>query len=234
MAIEEHDGGRPGFLLLLGLVVSALLCAGLIAIWPADDEPEVTAGADLFAGFDDAVPGATGEPSRNPTGFPVPEVPGAPDRPSVSLFEGGAAGAVAEVLAAAGQPSRFIELTVYPTYLFVAYVDPAQPANIDERQWRDGVVGEAKPNPIDDRVDAETEPELFTLEGVDLGIVPQLVADAATRYGMPVEITHIIVDRFLPFDERVLFRVYASPSDGRSGGGYVSYDTAGNLVRVCC
>jgi len=28
--------------------------------------------------------------------------------------------------------------------------------------------------------------------------------------------------------------VYATPSDGRSGGGYVSYDTAGAFVKVCC
>jgi hypothetical protein len=152
----------------------------------------------------------------------------------VSLFAGGAAGAAAEVIGAAGQPSRFIEISIYPTYLFVAYVDRVNPANIDERSWRDGEVSEAEPNTIDDRVDADTEPALFTLEGIDLSIVPQLVADAATRYGMPVDISHIIIDRFLPFDERVLFRVYATPSDGRSGGGYVSYDTAGSLVKVCC
>jgi hypothetical protein len=44
----------------------------------------------------------------------------------------------------------------------------------------------------------------------------------------------VLIDRFLPFDERVLIRVYASPTDGRSGGGYISYDTAGALVDTCC
>ncbi|MGH9273617.1 MAG: hypothetical protein ACRDZU_03130 [Acidimicrobiales bacterium] len=31
-----------------------------------------------------------------------------------------------------------------------------------------------------------------------------------------------------------LIRVYATPDDGRSGGGYVRYDTAGAFVKVCC
>jgi len=41
-----------------------------------------------------------------------------------------------------------------------------------------------------------------------------------------------IIDRFLPFDERVLIRVYASPPDGRSGGGYVQYTLDGTFVEV--
>ena len=51
---------------------------------------------------------------------------------------------------------------------------------------------------------------------------------------MPTHVTHVLVTRFLPFDQRVLIRVYATPDDGRSGGGYVSYDTAGAFVKVCC
>ncbi len=138
------------------------------------------------------------------------------------------------MVAAAGGPAQVIELAVYPDYLFLAYRDPARPENIDRRIWRDGDVGEASPNPIDDRVDADTEPSLFTLGELDLSVLPRLVGDAVTRYDQQVGVTHVIIDRFLPFDQRVLIRVYASPTDGRSGGGYVSYDTAGNLVRVCC
>jgi hypothetical protein len=100
--------------------------------------------------------------------------------------------------------------------------------------WREGEVDDAEKNPIDDRVDADTEPYLFALTELDLSRIPALAADAVTRYSVPVEVSHILIDRFLPFDERVLIRVYATPTDGRSGGGYVSYDTAGTFVKVCC
>ena len=45
-------------------------------------------------------------------------------------------------------------------------------------------------------------------------------------------VTHVLIDRFLPFDQRVLIRVYATPTDGRSGGGYVQYTLDGTYVKV--
>ena len=153
----------------------------------------------------------------------------------MSLFAGGAADAVAAVLATAGQPSQFIEISLYPTYMFVAYRDPAQPDHIDERMWRDGKVGDAPP--ASDRRPCERRHRARSCSpstSIDLAVIPSLVADAASHYDVPVDVTHIIIDRFLPFDQRVLIRVYASPTDGRSGGGYVSYDTAGTFVKVCC
>jgi hypothetical protein len=228
------EGGRPGLVLLAGLVVTAVLCAGLIALWPDDaDDTRAETSADVLAGLDDPVPGATGGPSRG-GGAGGPATPGREAPAGPSLFAGEAPGAVQAVIAAAGGPTQFMEIALYPSYGFVAYRDPAQPGHIDRRMWRDGEVDGPDPNPIDDRVDADTEPALFGLEGLDLGIIPQLVLDAATRYDTPVDVTHIIINRFLPFDERVLVRVYATPADGRGGGGYVSYDTAGALVKVCC
>jgi hypothetical protein len=98
--------------------------------------------------------------------------------------------------------------------------------------WRAGEVDDAAPNPIDDRVDADSEPKLFALADLDLGVIPQLTADAPNRFDLDVGVTHIIINRFLPFDERVLIRVYASPTDGRSGGGYVQYALDGTFVKV--
>jgi hypothetical protein len=100
--------------------------------------------------------------------------------------------------------------------------------------WRDHQVDDAETNPIDDRVNADTEPSLFGPGEIDPGLFPGLIADAPTHYGMPTHVTHVLVTRFLPFDQRVLIRVYATPDDGRSGGGYVSYDTAGVFVKACC
>ena len=49
-----------------------------------------------------------------------------------------------------------------------------------------------------------------------------------------MRVSHVIIDRFLPFDQRVLVRVYAQPVDGRGGGGYVSYTSDGTRVKTCC
>lgn len=57
-------------------------------------------------------------------------------------------------------------------------------------------------------------------------------ADGPSRFDLDVTVTHVIINRFLPFDQRVLIRVYASPTDGRSGGGYVQYTLAGTFVKV--
>ncbi len=47
-----------------------------------------------------------------------------------------------------------------------------------------------------------------------------------------MDVNHVIVDRFPPFDQRVLVRAYASPTDGRSGGGYVQYSLDGTFVKT--
>jgi hypothetical protein len=171
----------------------------------------------------------TGEPSEQtivPTSEPAPV--------DLDLFAGDLPAVYAELLQAAGSPSQVLEIAVYDSYAFLAYRDPANPGNVDRRMWRDGEVGAAEANPIDDRVNPDTEPQLFGPTEIDPAIVARLIADAPTHYEIPTAVSHVLIDRFLPFDERVLIRVYATPTDGRSGGGYVSYDTAGTMVRVCC
>lgn len=222
---------------MVGLGLTAAVLAGISAAWPADDAPQpvetsspsttlmTKEAADAFVPAD---------------GFEVPDVDGLPvplpeDAEPADLFGDGPEAAVQAVLDAAGDPTQLLELTIYPDYLFVAYRDPAEPGHIDSRQWR-GTVGDATPNMIDDRVDADTEPALFTLDELDLALrlLPSMIQDAVQRYDLEVEPTHVIIDRFLPFDERVLVRVYTTPTDGRSGGGYVTYTTAGIYQKTCC
>ena len=216
---------------VVGLVVTAAALAGVLLAWPDGDGPRaLESGArpptTVSGGFvvpEPGLGGSGGEPDAEPDG-----------RVPTDLFAEGAAEALAELLAAAGGPQQLIEVAVYPEYLIVAYVDPGQPANIDRRIWRDGAVDGPQPNPIDDRVDAETQPALFAPEAVDLGRLAAMAADARTRYDLAVDVTHVLIDRFLPFDERVLVRVYTRPTDGRSGGGYVTYTPDGAFVQVCC
>lgn len=232
--VPPRGSGASGWLVaVLGLTLTLGAVAAVVVLLAGDSTDDTTGEAvatdTLPAPADPAttVPGAgTGEPSQQPS----TTVPAGP----ADLFGGDLPAAVADLEAAAGGPTEVIGLTVYPDYAFLAYRDPVRTDDIDRRLWRDRTVGDASPNPIDDRVDADTAPSLFALAEVDLTLLPGLVADAVTRYDRPVEATHVIIDRFLPFDERVLIRIYATPVDGRSGGGYVSYDTAGTLVSVCC
>ncbi|MGK2949069.1 MAG: hypothetical protein ACSLFP_10870 [Acidimicrobiales bacterium] len=232
--ISPRGSGASGWLVaVVGLTLTLAAVALVVLVLAGGDDDESTPEAVAT----DSVPapseptttqpgGGLGEPSQQPS----TTVPAGP----ADLFGGDLPAAVTDLEAAAGGPTEVISLSVYPDYAFLAYRDPVRTDDIDRRLWRDRAVGEAESNPIDDRVDADTAPSLFRLSEVDLALLPGLVADAATRYDRPVVVTHVIIDRFLPFDERVLIRIYATPTDGRSGGGYVSYDAAGALVDVCC
>lgn len=219
-------------LVAAGIVVTVAVVVGIVALWPSgSDTGAETAAPSTTRGQETATTGAgEGEPARQSTTSekltkdPAPEV--------VDLFTSGAPEVLAELSSAAGNPTQALEVLVYPDYALLAYRDPAQPANIDQRMWRDGEVGPAAPNPTDDRVDADTEPDLFDLAALDLGVLASLTADASARFDLDVEVSHVIIDRFLPFDDRVLIRVYASPTDGRSGGGYVQYTLDGTFVET--
>ena len=232
---SSDDRARSWLILAAGAVVTALLVFGVVKLWPEGGDGTRAEATETDTDAETGTtkpskPGGNGEPSQTAsTETPITAAPG-----PVDLFAGDLPVAYADLLDAAGQPDQIIELAVYDTYAFLAYRDPANPGNIDRRTWRDGEVGPAEPNPIDDRVDADTEPSLFGPGEVDPALIARLTADAVTHYDMPTKVTHILVDRFLPFEERVLIRVYAVPVDGRSGGGYVSYDTTGALVDTCC
>jgi hypothetical protein len=232
---SSDDRTRSWLTLAGGLAATAAVVVGLIAVWPDGDGSAARTTGSVAA--DDTTTSrprtGTGEPSQQ-TSVPTDEEPATTIAVADDLFHGDLPAAYGDLLAAAGNPVQIIEVAVYDTYAFLAYRDPANPGNIDRRTWRDGEVGEAEANTIDDRVDAETEPSLFGPAEIDAGLIARLVADAPTHFELPTAVSHVLVDRFLPFDERVLIRVYATPTDGRSGGGYVSYDTAGTLVKVCC
>ena len=228
----SDDRARTALLFAGGLIATIAVVAGLVLLWPSDDgdDGSVSAGGRSTTGTGEA-PGTTasdgplGEPSERTT----TTVTGQP----VDLFTAGADRALADMVAAAGSPDEVLEVSVYPTYAFLAYRDPEAPDHIDRRSWRDGQdQDDAGPNPIDDRVDADTEPQLFRVAELDLASLSALIDDAAQRFTSDVDVTHVIIDRFLPFDPRVLIRVYATPSDGRSGGGYVQYTLEGTFVKT--
>ena len=213
------------------MLVTVGLVAALTSAWPDDEGPERIDGETSTTLMSAEVAAQLGAPDVG--SFPTPEQPAVTP---TELFVVGPDVAVGEVLQAARNPSQLHGIAVYPTYLFVAYRDPVDSDRIDRRMWRDGAVDQADANPIDDTVDASTEAELFSVDELDLALrlLPAMVQDAPTRYDVPVQVTHVLIDRFLPFDQRVLVRVYASPPGDPTKGGYVTYTTAGVFQKVCC
>ena len=227
MAATDSSKVPGGWLgLWLGILVTAGLVVALVVAWPEDDERAL---AD------------TG-PLTPTTRYGVGEVPPFPEVPELptgtpgggataQLFATGLPEAVAAVLAAAGQPTDLYEIAVYPSYVYVTYRDPADPSRLVRSLWRDGIVALDQPAALPSFDPAK----LFTAADVDLARIPSLVEATPSRYPMPASVTHVLIDRFLPFDQRVLVRVYAIPQEGDpSEAGYVSYTADGTLVRVCC
>jgi hypothetical protein len=216
---SKVPGGWLG--LWLGLLVTAGLVAALVVAWPEDDDEALAATGPLTPttwSFAPAVP-------------ELPDLPTALPGASAQLFTSGLPEAVAALSAAAGGPTQLQEIAVYPSYAYVTYDAPGGDVALVRSVWRDGQVALDQPAAIG-VVDLA---ELFSPADVDLARIPALIADAPSHYPMPTQVTHVLIDRFLPFDERVLVRVYAIPLEGDpTEAGYVSYTADGTLVGVCC
>jgi hypothetical protein len=77
----------------------------------------------------------------------------------------------------------------------------------------------------------ELPDKLFDLSEIDHTKLPGMTEQAVAQFqGDGMEATHIIIDRFLPFDTRVLVRVYVDNERGE--GGYVQFTPDGGLVEV--
>ena len=210
-------GGWLG--LWLGLLVTAGLVVALVVAWPEDDEAALAATGELtpttwsFAPATPELPDLRGTP---------PEGAGE----ALRLFETGLPEAVAVLLQMAGQPQELEEIAVYPSYVIVTY---RQGDSLFRARFGGGRELPGGPG------GALELAALFPLSETDLARVPALVADAPSHHPIPTTVTHVLIDRFLPFDERVLVRVYVVPVDGPpTDGGYVSYTADGTLVGVCC
>jgi hypothetical protein len=156
---------------------------------------------------------------------PTNEPPGA-----VNLFTGTQAGAmVADVAAARGaDPLRILQVVIYPTYAFAQVQDPNQPTYVDEFPWRDGRVGTSQPVRLFG--DGDLESNLFSSTEVAWDAIPAAIATAAEQAAIPDgEITHVIVERDLPFKPDIVVRVYVnSPRES----AYVEFDSQGNVLEV--
>jgi hypothetical protein len=165
----------------------------------------------------------------------VPQtVPGATvptPAPQVSVFaDGGATTVIGSFEAAiSGEPTRFMQVLLYPQYAFASAQDANVPTHVDEYPWRDGVVGASRPVTLFG--DGDLEATLWNAADVDWTFIPRAVAEAPglTTVEQGV-VSHIIVDRsvFTP-DFALVVRVYVT---GPRGSAYVEYTPAGQMIDV--
>lgn len=129
-----------------------------------------------------------------------------------------------------GVAFQSVELVLYRDYAILQAQDPAAPTHLDRYLFRDGEV--ADPDPVRLSGGEDFTPELFSLDEIPVDQLPAMAAQALDVYELErEEVTHVIIGRFLPFDDRVSVRVYVSDPE-RGGGGYARFTTAGELVDV--
>ena len=82
----------------------------------------------------------------------------------------------------------------------------------------------------------ELEAKLFDLAEINPAVIPAVTQQTLqTCVGEGIELTHVIIERDLVFDDqhRVLMSVYASHPE-RGGGGYLEFALDGTLVESHC
>ena len=129
-------------------------------------------------------------------------------------------------------PAHALELVVYPTYAKCQLVDPKIPDQADEYFVRNGALESKRPIKFTGkRPTKESLAQVgFALGEVDFKLIPTLIKDAKERLKLEdPKVSHIIIQRFLPFSSDVRFRVYVN-SVRRNGS--VEYDIKGKMTKV--
>lgn len=220
------------------LVLALVLGAVKVADWIGDslegDDDGVAADqvgeaiGDLDPSDDPSTDVTEGEGSETPTSAPT-TVPAGP----VDLREDATKPFAAFAQIFDGNPVRVKEIVLYEDWANIDVQVPDQPTYLDEYVWRggDGVSG-PEPQDLMGTEPEELEDYLFDLSELDPTKIPAMVDQGLAQFpeeGM--EVTHVIIDRFLPFDTRVLIRVYVSHPE-RGGGGYVEFTPDGGFVET--
>ncbi|UDY34592.1 hypothetical protein [Dermatobacter hominis] len=222
------------------LVVLATAAAVVGAVGCGDaEEDRFRAAAENARTSTTTTPPATEVPAGPGNGEPsattAPSTT-APTDPGAALL------AAVDALRASAGPGRALRFTTHfpvggAAYASLQSQDPANPADIDERDWRDGRISQPEPvrlSPADDLA-----AELFDMGAIDwpavaaaLPAAPGLVSQ---QLGRPLDgsdgVTHLIVESGRPFTDGTVVRVYVDGGD-RTTGGYVQLRPDGTLDKV--
>jgi actin-like ATPase involved in cell morphogenesis len=208
-----------------------VLIVVVLALQGGGGDPETTTGTTLDPSGNtssEITTGTTGEfqTTTTATGSTVPA--------GLNLLTDDASPALDAFAGANGGPPRVYELTLFPDYAFASLQKPGEPEHVDDYTWRDGGVTGPEPTLIVTEEDEELQAKFFDLGEIDPAVIPTVVTQTMQQCGEGLELTHVIIDRDLTFDDahRVLIRVYAS--NDYSDGGYMEYTLDGTFVDNLC
>lgn len=238
--IEEDSSRRSLARMALVVMGVAVLVAGIVLLRSGGgggDGGDVAADRVGEAIVDDPPgegdtpsesPGDAGEAEATATTPPSTAPAGEPD-----LLHGDSSqafGAFTDLFD--GEPVKVLEIVVYPDWAYIDVQVPGEPTHVDEYTWRGGT-GASGPEPqtlLDMEVE-ELPDKLFDLSEIDPGKLPSMSEQALAQFPQTdMVVSHIIIDRFLPFDTRVLARVYVDNERGE--GGYVQFTPDGGFVET--
>jgi hypothetical protein len=125
------------------------------------------------------------------------------------------------------------------SYASMQYQVPDSPQNVDERDWRDGRLGDPQPVRLTIAPGATLEENLFAFSEINwpaiAAAMPGAPALVEQKLATPLEnsdgVTHIIAEKDLPFTSNTVVRVYVDGGD-RTNGGYVEYLADGTVAEV--
>jgi hypothetical protein len=227
-------------------VVAIAVAAALVGVGcSVDDEDRFRAAAEKAATSTTSTTGPTSQPA--PPGVPTGPATGepsataapattAPPEPPTALLM-----AVDALRAATGAAPALRFTTHFPVdaapYASLQSPDPANPASVDERDWRDGRVSQPEPVRLTPADDLPTE--LFDMGSIDWAAVaatlPGAPALVEQQTGRPLEgsrgVTHLIAESGRPFTDGTVVRVYVDGGP-RTTGGYVQLRPDGSVARV--
>ena len=130
---------------------------------------------------------------------------------------------------------KALEITIHPDQprAVAQAQDPAKPANIDAYEFTGGNV--SSPSPVTLTGDAaDLEANLFLASSIAWDQIPAMMEQAVVEIGElegSTGVTHLIIQKNLPFDEDTVINIYVDGGT-RSQGGYVSFLNDGTLKKV--
>ena len=145
------------------------------------------------------------------------------------LWVGEAPTAVATALdnGIAGQPTSFLEISLFPDYAIATAQNPALPDHFDRYTWRAANVdaGTAMPN------DAEAATMTFSIDQMDWAALARVAADAVSISKVEQgEISHITVARDIFGDAPDLVaRIYVS---GPRSSAFIQIAADGTVIQI--
>ena len=147
----------------------------------------------------------------------------------VNLYEGTAAQeGAAKFKEKIGGPVRAVHLAIFETYMILQAQDPKKPENVDQYEYRGGVVSDGVPVELSGR--GKLEENLFNLDDVNLTALPEVARTGLERLNIEgAKITGMSLRRNLPFSKEIIWQINVQ---GTRKSGFIEADAKGKITTA--